>query len=556
MVAAFFVVAAAAADAWRDVPVIDDWTYAWSVEQLLFHGRLAVLDWSAVFPVGPAFWGAAWSLVFGFSFATLRASTLVLGLGACGALYLILRELEAPPRVALFGALCVAANPVFFLLSSSFMTDVPFVTFTLLALLCYVRAFRYGGIATLVWGGVWAAISCLDRQIGIMTPVAALPLLWRPTGGLSRPAVAGVLAATWTAMGLGAWFFSTWVHPTGEMVKLADRLAWLLLVPVPKYITFNLYVLTTIAFYAAPALLAMAAVKRIGRGRWTLLALAVVAALMLGVAGELPLPLRPNNTWTLRELGGARQLVGGAWQVPSRPWLELLLRGAGLAAAALALVAVIRPRDAARTMARLASRPRGWWRQAWTLAEDAATSARTPIVLFLGSYLVLVNVLWFYNDRYALVLLPLTVILALGRREVTRVPVPAWAAAAVFAVIAVMGTRDSLRFNQEVRDTWQALVDSGVPPAEIDAGYAWTGWTLYAHPENLSHGLTVRDVPWVTSKRRLPYLIAKERLDGYDVARQIKWHDDAAWPGPDHLYVLRRRPSDLADAGRPNRSSE
>ena len=93
-------------------------------------------------------------------------------------------------------------------------------------------------------------------------------------------------------------------------------------------------------------------------------------------------------------------------------------------------------------------------------------------------------------------------------------------------MVAVGGTRDALRFNQEVRDTWQALVDSGVPPSEIDAGYAWTGWMLYAHPENLSHGLTVEDVPWVTSKRRLPYLIGKARLDGYDVAREVEWSDE------------------------------
>ena len=93
----FFVAAAVAVGAHRDVPVIDDWTYAWSVEQLRDHGRLAMLDWSAVFPVGPALWGTAWSLVFGFSFATLRMSTLVLAAVAGGALYLILRELEAAP---------------------------------------------------------------------------------------------------------------------------------------------------------------------------------------------------------------------------------------------------------------------------------------------------------------------------------------------------------------------------------------------------------------------------------------------------------------------------
>ena len=79
---------------------------------------------------------------------------------------------------------------------------------------------------------------------------------------------------------------------------------------------------------------------------------------------------------------------------------------------------------------------------------------------------------------------------------------------------------------------------------------------LSAHPENLSHGLTVKDVPWVTSKRRLPYLIGKERLDGYDIAREVEWSDDAMWPGPDRLYVLKRRPTDAADATSPARPTK
>ena len=85
-----------------------------------------------------------------------------------------------------------------------------------------------------------------------------------------------------------------------------------------------------------------------GQRRAMLLALAVLAAVMLTVIGEIPVPLRPNNTWTMRELGGARQLVGGAWQVPTRPWLELLLRGIGLMASAVAVVAVVRRGDPGR----------------------------------------------------------------------------------------------------------------------------------------------------------------------------------------------------------------
>ncbi len=547
--ALFFVAAAAAVGADRNVPVIDDWTYAWSVEQLLEHGRLAMLDWSAVFPVGPALWGAAWSLVFGFSFVTLRVSTLVLALVACSALYFILRELEASPRLALLGALSVAANPAFLLLSSSFMTDVPFIALTLLALLYYTRAIRRGEPAALWWGGLWACVSCLDRQVGVLTPIAALPLIISPPGRISRAAAAWPIGATWAAMLAGSLVVTTWLHPTGEMGKLVDRLGWLFHMPLTQYITYNLYVLLTVAFYALPALLAMAA-RGLWRGPAVPVATAAVAALLFALVGDIPLPLRPNNTWTLREVGGARQLINGAW--PAFQWtgLEYGLRALGVLALALAVLAIIRRERVVPAMVPSRTSSRGSLRGAVTALADGPWPARTPLVVYGVAYLALVNVLWFYNDRYVLVLLPIAVALVLGQRTAsTGVPRLAWAVTALYAVVAVAGTRDTLRFNQEVRDSWQALVDSGVRPSDIDAGYAWTGWMLYAHPENLANGLTVNDVPWVTSKRRPPYLISKERLDGYDVAREIVWGDDAPWPGPDRLYILKQRP--LVPAPRP-----
>ena len=120
-----------------------------------------------------------------------------LSLLASCALYLILRELDARPRVALLGALTVAANPVFLLLSSSFMTDVPFVAATLMALLCYTRAMRRGQIHLIWWGGAWACVALLDRQLAIVTPLAALPLLMpRPAGTETIGRVVG-LGATW-----------------------------------------------------------------------------------------------------------------------------------------------------------------------------------------------------------------------------------------------------------------------------------------------------------------------------------------------------------------------
>ena len=179
ILALWFAAVALAVGVYRNIPVIDDWTYAWSVERLLEDGRIEVLDWSAVYPLAHSLWGAAWSFVFGFSFVTLRVSTLALSLLATCALYFILRELDARPHIALLGALTVAANPVVLLLSSSFMTDVPFVASTLMALLCYTRAMRRGQIQMVWWGGVWACLALLDRQVAIVTPLAALPLRYR-----------------------------------------------------------------------------------------------------------------------------------------------------------------------------------------------------------------------------------------------------------------------------------------------------------------------------------------------------------------------------------------
>ena len=66
-----------------DVPLHDDWTYAWSVEHFLKTGKLAVLDWSIHYPFAQILWGALFCLPFGFSFSALRVSTVMLAwLGA------------------------------------------------------------------------------------------------------------------------------------------------------------------------------------------------------------------------------------------------------------------------------------------------------------------------------------------------------------------------------------------------------------------------------------------------------------------------------------------
>jgi len=167
----------------KNVPVIDDWSYAWSVEHFINTRHLAVLDWSAHYPIFQTLWGGMFAKVFGFSFGVLRISTVVLAVIGCMALHLTLRELELDRWPSLLGALALAANPVFFMLSFSFMTDVPFLSMMNVAAFFYVAGIKRDRASLLWWGGLFAAAAYLCRQVGLVIPLALLPCLIQRRGG-------------------------------------------------------------------------------------------------------------------------------------------------------------------------------------------------------------------------------------------------------------------------------------------------------------------------------------------------------------------------------------
>jgi len=66
-------------------------------------------------------------LPFGFSYLALHVSSLALGLVGLAFLYASVREMGGSRPMALFAALTLAVDPLYFDLANSFMTDVPFV---------------------------------------------------------------------------------------------------------------------------------------------------------------------------------------------------------------------------------------------------------------------------------------------------------------------------------------------------------------------------------------------------------------------------------------------
>src|SRR5215510_12325087 len=92
-----FALLAALANPLHNFPMGDDWEYARTVARLLATGqfyRSPVVQATVFFP---ALWGALFSYLLGFSFVTLRLSTLPLAAGTLALFYAILGELGFAP---------------------------------------------------------------------------------------------------------------------------------------------------------------------------------------------------------------------------------------------------------------------------------------------------------------------------------------------------------------------------------------------------------------------------------------------------------------------------
>ncbi len=337
-----WLVAAALVDPRADVPLLDDWTYAFSVERLLAGKGFAVSSWSSTFPPAQIAWGTLFAALGGFSFTTLRLSTLVLAALGTVAFYALLRALGCSAGRALVGALTLALYPVFFVLSFTFMTDVATVAALVASLAAIVRGLEgvRGGLET---GLALALVGFLVRPVAVAIPLAVLATaaLQRALPRRSRAAVLAV--ATLAAMAaVTAIAPRYWLHVAGGEGGLAyrlERLRWILLVSPLVYAEALLSMLAHLGLAILPVLVASGSPRRFPLRAALLLGLAALA--VSAAAPETVAALRPRATWSVLELGAARPLLLGG--VPESGVRRALAAGAtvvGLGAAAALLARI------------------------------------------------------------------------------------------------------------------------------------------------------------------------------------------------------------------------
>jgi hypothetical protein len=484
-----------------DVPFHDDWTYAWSVEHLLKTGELQILDWSVHYPFAQILWGALFCLPYGFSFSALRVSTVVLAWLGALALYGTLRELGRARSESLIATVVLVANPVFFVLSFSFMTDVPFLSFANVAFFFIVRGLSRKSSLEIYAGCIFAACALFIRQIAVAIPASLLLYFlfapshrsWRyllPTSGfcllflLAPILTAQIFGVTSQSKSLTTWVIDFWLHHYNQAVPGVLRILMhcgLALLPLSISIVASVY--RRPLFWG------------------TVTALFILTGCSILFGGEIPNP--QDGMWQLNTLGRERRLLQGPPTPDFLPsWLNSPLFMLSLFSSAVMIVKVV---------------------------DVICAGIGKPLGLFVwyaSIQFALIMALWFFgpwgSDRYSVVLLPPLIVILANSRLRSKI---ALASIGVLFALSMLVTWNESQTSRAIAEALAWLRGKNIPLAHIDAGYVFNGWNLYAHPENLSPGaVPERDVPLVTTKENKPYVIAASPIAGYRIIRDYSWY--------------------------------
>lgn len=519
--------------------------------------------------ISQALWGALFCIPRGFSFTALRFSTLTLSLVGIVGFYVLMRQLRSTRPVAIIGTLLLAFNPVYFALSNSFMSDVPFAAAVILSLLFFVRFIQTDSVFMLIIATVLAIVATLSRQLGLAIPLAFTATLLLRYGVQRRRLLLALLPSV---LVVGIWAaYNRWLRTTGRVPAIynlqIDQLVAILKKPwtVPLHVAHHGWnALMYFGCFLLPLLVLVPFVNKLRRptrlpkiavGMFIALTIARFIALpglmpvhgnildprgigpftlqdtqLLGLPHVRPLPLSFWFIVTAFTLLGAGVLIFRATEVIRNLFWPDLTASAPIAGSASEL------------------RPASHWRSAiwkWRHIFNDPTEGtdRTIALFFLICSVIYLSplVICGFFDRYLIPTLVFLTSFAVITKMPGKSPRPWQYGIAILliggaACYSVAGTRDYLTWN---RTRWTALHDlqqANVPPEKIDGGLEFNGWYFY-HPN-------YRPLPgqsdwWVVDDE---YLLSFGEKQGYE---KFKEYDYRRWlpPSQGSLFVLKRKDS-------------
>lgn len=463
LLACAIVLAVLIVNPFREILTEDDgWAYARTVQHLLATGRYELDAWSAANMPVQVYLAAALARLTGYSLIELRLITLAFLILAVVSFYKLLRELGwTAGRAGVLG-LALLCMPLVPMLGFTFMSDIQFLGWFLVALWLYVRGLRRASISSVLIASLAAAFAVGTRQFGLALIAGLLPAwLIARRKSAAKPAllIAGLLLPLLAA---GLQFrMGLWTPTFTQSYRLYEQHQFLA-EPLPRLVREVLWRALVLLQYIGigivpllPLALARARGRPHGSHFARLLPVALVLlAMLIALHVSSPLTARPqpyNRLWSPLEL---------YWLLPTQFWgRPLLLRsfdllglfGAGL----LVWMAVGALRPPARHLSP-------------ELVFLTAT-ATTLLVLQL-SYVQ-------FNDTYVVPFLPFALLLATAGDARTITRSWPWATSALLCLAMLIFTTLLMRHEYAAQETrWKAaesLFQQGVPAIRIAGSLHW-----------------------------------------------------------------------------------
>jgi hypothetical protein len=180
----------------------DAWAYARTVQHLLATGKYQLDAWAAANMPMQIYLAVGLSKTIGYSLSLLRCTTLALLAVGVGSFYALLRELGHTRSTAVVTTLAIPASPLVLMLAFTFMSDVQFLGWTLLALWLYIRGLHRQNALSMILGSLATACAIATRQFGVAI-ILGLLFSWLLSQRESRPKVRLMLAGLIIPVGMG-----------------------------------------------------------------------------------------------------------------------------------------------------------------------------------------------------------------------------------------------------------------------------------------------------------------------------------------------------------------
>ena len=158
-----------------EMGVSDDWSYIRTAHILAQTGHVVYNAWSAPILGYQLFFAALFINFFGFSFSVVRATTILTSMLLAWFLQRCLVRSGLSERNATLGTLALVLNPIYLLLSVTFLTDIPGLFAVVICLYACIRALQ---AATPRAATLWICFAAIANAVlGTTRQVAWLGLL-------------------------------------------------------------------------------------------------------------------------------------------------------------------------------------------------------------------------------------------------------------------------------------------------------------------------------------------------------------------------------------------